>query len=158
AGDPERLVESIQPLETAGPGDLALLKDPRYRGLAAASGAGVLLVGPGLELSGRDLLVTADPGRAFGRLLGLFHPVPARLPGVHPAAVVAEGAEVDPTAHVGPYAVLGAGSRIGPGAAVLAHAVVGCGATVGANALLHPHVVLYDRTEVGPGVEVHAGA
>jgi UDP-3-O-[3-hydroxymyristoyl] glucosamine N-acyltransferase len=158
AGDPERLVESVQALETAGPRDLALFKDPRYRGQAAASAAGVLLVGQGLELPGRDLLVAADPGAAFGRLLGLFHPVERRVAGIHPTAVVEEGAEVDPTAHIGPYAVLGAGCRIGPGAAVLAHGVVGRRATVGEGAVLHPHVVLYDRTEVGPEVEVHAGA
>jgi UDP-3-O-[3-hydroxymyristoyl] glucosamine N-acyltransferase len=157
-GDPERLVESIQALETAGPGDLALLKDPRYRRQAEASRAGVLLVGPGLEVAGRDLLVADDPSAAFGRLLELFHPRDVRPAGIHPTAAVEEGAEVDPTAHVGPYAVIGAGSRIGAGAAVHALVVVGRRCTVGAGAVLHPHAVLYDGTAVGAGSEVHAGA
>ncbi|HEY4590661.1 MAG TPA: LpxD N-terminal domain-containing protein, partial [Thermoanaerobaculia bacterium] len=57
-GDPERIVEAIRPLESAGPRDLSFLKDPRYRGQAAASGAGALLVGPSLvdAAPGRDLL------------------------------------------------------------------------------------------------------
>jgi len=37
-GDPERAVEAIRSLESAGPGDLSFLKDPRYRGQAVASG------------------------------------------------------------------------------------------------------------------------
>jgi UDP-3-O-[3-hydroxymyristoyl] glucosamine N-acyltransferase len=157
-GDPDRPVEGIRPLETAGERHLSLLKDARYRRQAEASGAGALLVGPGLELAGRDLLIAAEPDWALARLLALFHPPAGRPSGVHPTAVVEPGAEVDGEAHVGPYAVIGAGSRIGRGAVVLAHAVVGRGCAVGENATLHPHAVLYDGTEVGEGCEVHAGA
>jgi UDP-3-O-[3-hydroxymyristoyl] glucosamine N-acyltransferase len=161
-GDPERPVEGIRPLETAGERHLSLLKDARYRGQAEASAAGALLVGPGLAGAargwGRDLLVAAEPDWALARLLALFHPPAERPAGVHPTAVVEPGALVDPAAHVGPYAVIGAGSRIGARAAVLAHAVVGRGCAVGEGAFLHPHAVLYDGTEVGEGCEVHAGA
>jgi UDP-3-O-[3-hydroxymyristoyl] glucosamine N-acyltransferase len=165
-GDPERAVESIQTLEAAGPRDLSFLNHARYRKQAAASGAGALLVTPALAALARetpkgeprrDLLLVDDPALALARLLDLFHPRPVRTPGVHPTAVVEEGASVDPTAQVGPYAVIGAGSRIAAGAAVGAHAVLGRGCRVGDRAVLHPHVVLYDDTEVGEGSEIHAG-
>lgn len=164
-GDPDRLVEGVRPLDTAGERDLSFLTDAKYRKQAEASAAGALLVGEKLAAKrglpggrARDLLVAGDPAWALARLIELFHPRPRREPGVHPTAVVEAGAEVDPTAHVGPYAVLGAGSRLGPRAAVLAHAVVGRGCTVGEGTVLHPHAVLYDGTEVGEGCEVHAGA
>jgi UDP-3-O-[3-hydroxymyristoyl] glucosamine N-acyltransferase len=160
-GDPERAVDAIRTLEAAGPRDLSFLTHPRYRGQAAASAAGALLVGPGLaemRRDGRDLLVADDPAYALARLLALFHPGERREPGVHPTAVLEPGSAVDPTAYVGVYAVIGAGSRIGAGAAVHALAVVGRGCTVGEGAVLHPHAVLYDRTEVGAGAVVHAGA
>jgi UDP-3-O-[3-hydroxymyristoyl] glucosamine N-acyltransferase len=165
-GDPERAVESIQTLEAAGPRDLSFLNHARYRKQAAASGAGALLVTPALAALARetreggprrDLLLVDDPALALARLLDLFHPRPVRAPGVHPTAVVEEGASVDPTAQVGPYAVIGAGSRIAAGAAVGAHAVLGRGCRVGERAVLHPHVVLYDDTEVGEASEIHAG-
>ena len=162
-GDPDRAVESIQTLEAAGPRDLSFLNHARYRKQAEASGAGALLVTPALAdvaragLEGRDLLLVDDPALALARLLALFHPRPARPPGVHPTAVVEEGASVDPTAHVGPYAVIGAGSRIAAGAVVGAHTVLGQGCRLGERAILHPHVVLYDGTEVGEGSEIHAG-
>lgn len=52
---------------------------------------------------------------------------------IHPTAVIAPMAAVDPTCEIGPYAVIGAGVRLGPGN------IVG------------PHVVLDGRTAIGPG-------
>jgi len=157
-GDPERAVESIQTLAAAGPRDLSFLTHPRYREQAAASAAGAILVGPGAPPLQADLLVVGDAAQALARLIALFHPPRRPAPGVHPTAVVGEGARVDPTAHVGAYAVIGAGSDIGPGAAVHALAVVGRDCSLGAGAVLHPHVVLYDGTAVGERSEIHAGA
>jgi UDP-3-O-[3-hydroxymyristoyl] glucosamine N-acyltransferase len=159
-GDPDRAVEAIRSLEAAGPGDLSVLKSPRYRGQAEASRAGALLVGPALAgaVAGRDLLVVGDPDVALARLVSLLHPPARREPGIHPTAVLEPGCEVDPTAHVGPYAVIGAGSRIGAGAAVHAAVAIGRRCVVGEGAVLHPHAVLYDETEVGANSVVHAGA
>jgi UDP-3-O-[3-hydroxymyristoyl] glucosamine N-acyltransferase len=159
-GDPERAVEAIRSLDAAGPRDLSFLKDPRYRGQAAASAAGALLVGASLADAaalGRDLLIAADPSWALARLLAHVHPQEIRPPGVHPTAILDPGCTVDREAHIGPYAVIGAGSRIAAGAAVLAFVAVGRDCGVGEGAVLHPHAVLYDGTEVGPRSIVHAG-
>ena len=158
-GDPDRAVEAIRSLEDAGPGDLSVLKDSRYRKQAETSRAGALLVGPALAgaMSGRDLLVVGDPDQALARLVSAVHPAAPRQPGIHPTVVLEPGCEVDPTAYVGPYAVIGAGSRIGAGATVHAFVAVGRDCAVGEGAVLHPHAVLYDGTEVGPNSVVHAG-
>ena len=167
-GDPDRTVEAIRALEAAGPGDLSFVTLVRHRARALASSASVLLVGEDLAAAlrrergerqgpGADLLVVEDTGLALARLLAHFHPDPGHAAGIHPTAIVGEGAVVDPAAHLGPYAVIGAGSRVEAGAAVLAHAVVGSGCTIGERALIHPHAVLYDRTEVGAGCIVHSG-
>ncbi len=159
-GNPERAVEAVRSLESAGPRDLSFLKDPRYRGQAAASSAGALLVSPALADAaalGRDLLIADDPSWALARLIAAFHPAESRAPGVHPTAILEPGCAVDPSAHVGPYAVIGAGSRIAAGAAVLAFVAIGRGCVVGEGVVLHPHAVLYDGTEVGAASIVHAG-
>lgn len=161
-GDPERAVEALRTLEAAGPDDLSFLNHARYRDQAVASRAGALLVGSSLaadDLRGADrpLLIVDDPPYALALLLSRLHPAEAPEPGIHPTAVVAPGASVDPAAHVGPYAVIGAGSSVGPRAAVHAHAVIGRRCTVGEGAVLHPHAVLYDDTQVGAGAIVHSG-
>lgn len=161
-GDPDRAIEAVRPLETAGPGDLSFLNHSRYREQAIASGAGALLVTPALvgddlRQDGRPLLVVGDTAFALSRVLARLHAGDPPAAGVHPTAVVEPGCTVDPAAHVGPYAVVGSGSRIGARAALHAHVVLGKGCVVGEGAVLHPHAVLYDRTEVGPGAIVHAG-
>lgn len=162
-GDAGRVVTGVASLRDAGPDELSFLTGRRHRREAEASRAGALLLGPdagGLARLGalRPLLVVEDPELARNRILALFHPAEAPPPGVHPTAVVEQGAEVSPEASVGPFAVIGRGSRIEPGAAVGAHAVVGRGCRVGKGSELRPHAVLYDGTELGERVVVHAGA
>ena len=165
-GDPEHVVEAIRTLDAAGPRDLSFLTHSRYRAQALASAAGALLVGrdfpPELrsdDPSRRHLLVADEPQLALAKLMERLGPAAVPLePGVHPTAVVAAGAVVDPTAYIGPYVVISAGSRIGAAAAVHALAVIGRDCVVGERAVLYPHAVLYDRTEIGPGSVVHAGA
>lgn len=156
-GDPEREVSGIRSLGEAGSGHLSFLTNARYRSEAAASGAGVLLVKTGTEGFDRDLLVVDDPYWALSRLLELFHPAESREPGIDATAIVAEKAEVDPSASVGPFSVIGSGARIGARAAVHAHVVVGRDCVVGEDAILHPRVVLYDRSVVGERCILHAG-
>lgn len=157
-GNPERLVGGLATLARAGADELSFLTNPRYRSQAAASSAGALLLGPGQEIAGRDLLVHADPYHALAQLLALFHPQAQPAPGVHPAAVVAQGAVIHSTAHVGALAIIGAGARLGERSVVHALAVIGAGCSLGADSTVHSHAVLYDRTEVGARCIIHSGA
>ena len=163
-GDGERTVGGVASLRDAGADELSFLTGARHRREAERSRAGALLVGAAIDgldrlaRGGRPLVVVDDPERARNRALALFHPAEPPAAGVHPTAVVEEGAEVSPEASVGPFAVIGRGSRIEAGAAVGAHAVVGRGCRLGKGTELRPHAVLYDRTELGERVLVHAGA
>lgn len=156
-GNGERPIDGVQTLEAAGPRDLSFLTNPRYREQAAASAAAALLVGPGVAVAGKDLLIADDPYYALARLLAELHPPAWPAPGVHPTAVVDPGAAIDASASIGPYVVLGEESRVGARAVLHAHVVVGRDCRIGPGAVLHPHVVLYDGTEVGEGAVIHAG-
>lgn len=52
---------------------------------------------------------------------------------IHPTAIVAPGAQIDPTAEVGPYAVIGAKVKLGAGTWVGPHAVIEGDTTIGAK-------------------------
>lgn len=162
-GDGSRRVAGVRTLADAGPEHLAPLTHPRYRGEAAASRAGALLVPAGkpalhAAAAGRDQLRVADPARALTVVLPLFHPPRAFAPGAHPTAIVGAGCTIDPSAHLGPYAVVGDGTTVGAGAVIEALAVVGRDCRVGAGARLHPHAVVYDGCTVGDRAEIHSGA
>lgn len=157
-GDAARVLSGVRSLERAGPGEVAFAAGPREEKQAAGSKAGLLLVRSAEALPGRDVVEVSRPELAVVDVLLLFHPVRRAAPGVHPTAVVADGAEVDPSAEVGPYVVIGAGSRVGAGAILEPHVVVGARCALGARVRLHPHVTLYDGVTLGDGVEVHSGA
>ncbi|MFG0283094.1 MAG: UDP-3-O-(3-hydroxymyristoyl)glucosamine N-acyltransferase, partial [Phycisphaerales bacterium JB039] len=81
---------------------------------------------------------------------------PARAPGRDPSAVVEEGAQVAPSAHIGPQCVVRAGASIGEGALLIAQVYIGRDARIGAGATLHPGVRVLDRCEVGQRSIIHA--
>ena len=61
---------------------------------------------------------------------------------IHPTAVVAPGAEIDPSCEIGPYAVIGPKVRMGPGNVVGAHAVVEGHTTIGTGNRIFAHAVV----------------
>ena len=157
-GDGARRLEGLAPLDAAGPEHLSFLANAAYRDQARGSRAGCILVSSEEELVERDVVVCADPYRAFALAMRLFHPEPQRAPGVAPGAAVSAEAELGEGVSVGPGAVVEAGARIGAGSALLAGAVVGEGCRVGEGCVLHPNAVLYPGTELGDRVTVHANA
>ncbi|MDA8159942.1 MAG: acyl-ACP--UDP-N-acetylglucosamine O-acyltransferase [Desulfobacteraceae bacterium] len=57
---------------------------------------------------------------------------------IHPTALVAEGAEIHPTAQIGPYAVIDAQVAIGEDTEVGAHAVLAGHTSIGKRNRIHP--------------------
>lgn len=158
-GDPEGEIHGLAPLETAGPGQLSFLANPRYRQHLSGSQAGAVLLQPDEagHFAGNALLVD-HPYAAFARLTHVFDPAPRREAGVAASAVIDPTAEVHPSAAVAAGvvveagAVIGAGCVLEPGVVVGAQARLGEQCWIGANAVIHHHCQLGDR------VRVHAGA
>ena len=90
-------------------------------------------------------------------MLPLFFPEPKFAPGIHPTAIVAASAKIDPTAHLGPNCVIGEGVKIGAHAVLLGGNHISANCEIGAETKLFPNVVLYPRTQIGQRVILHAG-
>jgi len=157
-GDPDRRVRGVATLDAAGPDDLSFLTNPRYRQSAESSGAGAILVGPGVAVPGRDLIVAAEPYLALAEILDRMHPEAPPPAGVSPDARIDASAILGQNVSIGPFAVVGADARLGDRATIGAGAVVGDGATLGDDTVLKPRVVLYPGTRVGARCLIHAGA
>lgn len=146
-GDPQRVIEGIAPLESAQPGQIAFLANPKYRQQLAASRAGCVIVGAALadEAQQRgDCIVTPDPYLYYARLTQLWKRGlgAGTGPAIHPSAVVDPEAVVDATARIGPLCVVERGARIGAGTVLTARVNVGERCTVGERCILHPGVVI----------------
>ena len=156
------LISGLASLETAGPDQVSLLGNPRYAALLERTRAGAVLVPPDMQSrlpAGSAPLVTVDPFASWARVAALFHPAPPVKAGVHPSAVVAGGAWIDPTAEISPNAVIGSraeiGERcvIGSGAAIGDGVVLGPDCRIGAHASIS-HALLGARVYVYPGARI----
>jgi UDP-3-O-[3-hydroxymyristoyl] glucosamine N-acyltransferase len=105
------------------------------------------------------LLRVADPSRAFTRAIECLNPgAEPYAAGIHPTAVIGEGAEIASTASVQPYAVVERGVTIGAHTVIGAHGFVGRASRIGEGCHIHPHATLGERTILGNRVIVHSGA
>lgn len=157
AGDPSVVLTGFAPAERAQPGDLTFAENPDYFSRAEQSKATAIIVGSGFVSAQKVLIRVANARVAFAKVLSLFFPEPVFAPGIHSLAVVAPGAQVDPSAHIGPHCVVGDNARIGPRAVLQGGNHIGANCQIGEESNLFPNVVLYPRTEVGKRVRIHSG-
>jgi UDP-3-O-[3-hydroxymyristoyl] glucosamine N-acyltransferase len=149
----------VATLDSAGPGDISFLANPRYRSKLATTRAGAVIVGLGdRDAASIPRIVSDNPYAYYARTVALFHPEAPATPGVHPTAEVDASAKVDAGAEVGAFAVVGAGTTIARGARVGAHTVLGARVAIGEGTRLHPRVTVYDGCRIGARCIVHSGA
>ncbi len=161
-GDPSHRIDRIGPLQGATPGTISFLANPKYQSQLADSAAGCVIVSPAAQeaaLARGAAIVTPDPYLYFARLTQWWASMqrPPVRAGVHPSAVVEDGAQIHPSASVGALACIGAGAVIGPGAVIGTHCHVGADAVVGEHTRLAPHVTLGERCRIGARGIVHSG-
>lgn len=158
-GDASRVIHGVAPLAHAQVEHLAFLANPRYAADLAHTGAGVVVLRASqADASPVPVLIASDPYLAYARIAALFDHAPATPPGVHPAAVVADGASVHPSASIGPHCVIDAGAVIEAGARLGPACVIGPDCTVGAQSHLAARVTLVMRVTLGKRVLIHPGA
>ena len=159
AGDPGVRIRQVAPLDRAGPDEIGFVVRAAYRARLEGTRAGAAIIPP--ELRGRcpiPCIATPDPYAYFARVSSLLNPPAAIAPGVHPTAVIGEGAGVAPGASIGAHARVGRGAVIGEDTLVADGASVGDRARVGRGCRIYPGVVIYADCVLGDRVTVHAGA
>lgn len=158
-GDGGRVIDGVATLAGAGPKQISFLANARYRNqLADCRAAAVIVSESDAQACPVDRLISADPYRSFALIARAFETKPIRPPGIHPTAVVAESAWIDPAAHIGPHCSIGDRSRIGAGAVIGPGCVIGEDCAVGDGCELVARVTLVDRVTLGQRVLIHPGA
>lgn len=158
-GPADKQITGLATLQEAGPDQISFLANPQYRKfLATTQAAAVLLKPTDAEGYAADALLVPDPYLAYARISHLFDPKPKAAVGVHPTAVVAADAFVDPAASVGAYAVIESGARIAAGVTIGAHCFIGARSVIGEGGWLAPRVTLYHDVRIGQRVVIQSGA
>jgi UDP-3-O-[3-hydroxymyristoyl] glucosamine N-acyltransferase len=157
-GDGSIEITGVAGIREAREGDLTFLANPRYEPYLDQTRASAVIVAENHRTTTKALIRNPNPYLAFLKAVCLFRGEEARpAPGIHPSAVVAEGAAVDPTAWIGPHVVIESGAAIGARALVHAGGYVGAGAAIGDDARLYPRVTVAEGCVIGARVIVHSG-
>lgn len=156
-GDGSVTLTGFAPADRAKAGDLTFAENAAYFTHATASAARAVLVDGPYSSDQKVLIRVASARIAFAKTLALFFPEPVFPAGVHPTAVVAASATIDPTAHLGPYCCVGENAQIGARAVLHGHDWVGANCRLAEDVHLFSHVTLYAGTQVGQRVRIHAG-
>jgi len=157
-GDGSVLVSGIASLVDAGPTDLSLYADPRYRRELRSTKAGALVTRERLADLTIPQIVHPDPFLALAVLVDLFHPHPSHSPGIDEKAWVAPSARIAPDVTVYPFAYIGEGAEVGARTVLHPGVFLGAGALVGEDSVLWPNVTIREGCRIGKRVVVHAGA
>ena len=156
-GSQDMEILSVAGIESAGPGHLTFIANPKYAAAARSTKASAVIVAEDYPALSTAMLRSKNPYLDFARAMEFFYQPPKYAPGVHPTAVVHASAKVAVSAHIGPYAVIGEDVQIGEGAVLLAHVVIYRGVKIGDNFFAHAHAVVREFCRIGDNVVLQNG-
>jgi UDP-3-O-[3-hydroxymyristoyl] glucosamine N-acyltransferase len=152
-------IKGVAAIAEAGEGDVTFFGNPKYLpGLRTCRATAVLVPRGFSEKVGPMPIEVENPSLAFAALVEKFAPEAIRFPaGVHPTAIVGDGAILGEGVSVQAYAVIEPGARVGARTVVGAQAYIGHEAQVGDDCLLHARVTVGARCVVGNRAIIHSG-
>jgi len=157
-GDPAIEIRRLASLDSAGPGDLAFLSDTRYRSkLRTTRASAVILARAERDSTDLSRILCDDPYIYYAHAARLLSPERRPAPGVHPRALIEDGAKVPASATVGPGCYIGHGAQIEERVVLGANCSIGEEARIGEDSRLYPSVVVYPGCAVGKRAVIHAG-
>ncbi len=162
-GDGTIAIRGISSIEDAQDGDITFAETDKLLSSAGRSRASAVIAPanspkPEGALANKPLIRVKNPRFAFAQALRIFAPEPKVYQGIHPTAVIGEGASFGQNASVHALAVIGDNVRLGQNSVIYPFVYLGDNVTVGDNCVVYPHAVLHDDTEIGNAVVIHSGS
>lgn len=157
-GDAALAVNGLAPLETAGPDKVTFLANPKYAAKVAETKAGAVLMAPGNEAYGRNVIELANPYLGFAKLLTLFYTTAHPPLGVLPEAVIGTNVTLGEGISIYPGAVVGNNVTIGDRVVIHSGAVIYDGAVIGDDSVIHANAVVRERCRLGKRCKLQPGA
>jgi UDP-3-O-[3-hydroxymyristoyl] glucosamine N-acyltransferase len=157
-GDPSLRITGVAAIDTASPGDLTFVANPKYASQARTTKASAVLVEPSFTQIPAATLRIDNPYLAFARAIELFYQPPAYAPGIHPTATIASTAKIGANAHIGAYVVVSDHVTLGDNVVLLPHVVLYPHVTAGNNLFAHAHAVVREYCQLGDDVVLQNGA
>lgn len=160
-GDTQIEIEAAAEPGDAGPSHLALAMAPKYGDMLHQGQARAAVLWPGADWQALGLeaaIFAPRPRMAMAGVTRMLDPGQGFGTGIHPAAVIDPGAELEEGVSVGPMAVISSGVRIGAGSVIGPLCFVGQDAWIGRDAFFRESVSIGARARIGDRFICQPGA
>lgn len=156
-GPPDLRIGRPVPAGYDDPTGITFAESPKYLAAAESSTVAAVIVGLEEQNCTKPHIRCRSPREAFGRLLAIAWTEMPLDEGIHPTAIVHEGATVDKTARVGAYTVIESGVTICADSRIYPFCYIGENCHLGMGSRIYPHVVLYRDVWIGERSIIHSG-
>ncbi len=157
AGDVDRHITAVRPIEAAGENEVTFIADDKHRDAIEQSCAGAVIASAPVEGLDKPQLIVKDVNAALIEALTAFAPrLQAVTPGVDPTAKVAESVRLAEGVFVGAGVVIDRGVEIGEDSIIGDGCKIGEDTKVGRNCRLDGNVVIYHGCRLGDDVVIQA--
>jgi UDP-3-O-[3-hydroxymyristoyl] glucosamine N-acyltransferase len=156
-GDGEIEIVRVAGIQSAQPGDLTFLANPKYEKTLGQTRASAVILREQTTGAPCGVLRARDPYLAFARAVGLFAPAWRPSPGVHAMAAIAADVQIGRHVSIGAFVSIGEGASVGDNTVIFPNVTIGPGARVGADCVIHSNVALRERVTIGDRVILQNG-
>jgi UDP-3-O-[3-hydroxymyristoyl] glucosamine N-acyltransferase len=161
-GNADVKLHTFAKIESAGPGSLTFLANPKYAHHIYNTHAGAVLLRRDFVAEHpieATLIRVDDPYSALAQLMRMADELTRPRPtGVEQPSYVADGVEVSVDSYIGAFAYVGAGAKLGQRVQIHPQAYVGPGVSIGDDCIIYPGVKIYRGTRIGSRCIIHSGA
>ncbi len=153
------LITGINALGEAGGEEVSFLSNPRYAKMVDTTKAAAIIMGDKSDSCGKRVIRVKDAYYAALMTVKYFHPEEEKYyPGIHPSAVIAEGAIIGKDPCIEACAVIGDKSVIGDRVRIGANSVIEKNCRIGDDVIIHSGAVVRHNVIIGNRVIIHPGA
>ena len=158
-GDAQHCVETTASIDDATTAQATFFNDKKYLESLKATKAGVVVLKAEFaEHFAGNKLISDNPYLTYALIAQLLDTTPALASGIHPQAVIEQGATVAADAHIAACAVIKSGAVVGSGSEIGAGTYIGENAKVGKGCKIYPNATIYHAVEMGDNCIIHSGA
>jgi UDP-3-O-[3-hydroxymyristoyl] glucosamine N-acyltransferase len=156
-GDPDLVIESAAPIETATTGQITFIANTKYKIFLDKTAASAVVLSLESKFNRIPVIKHKDPYYAFALILDALYPDDEIKPGIDSTAVVEKTAKVSENCTIGALSYIGNHSTIGNSCRIMPKVFIGKNVSIGDNCKLYPGVNILDNTKIGDNVIIHSG-
>lgn len=161
-GNPDVIINDLNRLSFAKPGDLTFFYDPKYKYQLAETQASCILTPLDFDASlvhCEAIIKHENPYKAFSGLVMMIDAQKSRKNNyIHPSASISDSASIHETAYIGAGVVVGEFASIDKDTTIMPGAVIYDNVSIGEGTIIHSNCVICNDTVIGRNCIINPGA